>query len=80
MELQGSVILQKKHRKKTGEAAGEEEGPNLMEDHEELEGDNTPGASPRDEKEAAVLENHVDAEKVKKLFLILLFPIMSAQV
>ena len=40
-----------------------------MEDHEELEGDNTPGASPRDEKEAEVQENHVDADKVYMLFL-----------
>lgn len=57
------VLIQKKHKKRTRQEIGNGDGPNLMEDHEELEGDNTPGASPRDEKEATVKENDVGGEE-----------------
>ena len=40
-----------------------------MQDHEELEGDNTPGVSPRDETEGNVVENDVGHEKVRLRFL-----------
>lgn len=56
----------KKHRKRR-EQAEEDEGPNLMQDHEELEGENTPGASPGDEKEAMVVENDVGPDKENDL-------------
>ena len=56
-------MLQKKRKKESQEATGEGDGPNLMQDHEELEGDNTPGASPRDEAEGKVVENDVGHEE-----------------
>ena len=36
-----------------------------MADHEELEGENTPGASPRDEEKETIVENDVGEDKVK---------------
>lgn len=56
-------MLQKKRKKESQEEAVGD-GPNLMQDHEELEGDNTPGVSPRDETEGKVVENDVGHEKV----------------
>ena len=65
-----SFTLQKKRKKGSQEEAGEGDGPNLMQDHEELEGDNTPGVSPRDETtEGNVVENDVGHEKVRLRFL-----------
>ena len=56
------ICFQKKHKKRDRQEVAEE-GPNLMADHEELEGDNTPETSPRDEKEP-IVENDVGEDKV----------------
>ena len=64
--MQYSFMLQKKRRKERTEheEMGDGDAPNLMQDHEELEGDNTPGASPREETDGKVVENDVGHEKV----------------
>jgi len=56
--------FQKKHKKRSHKAEVEADNDeNLMEDHEEIEGDNTPLTSPRDTAPPITLTNNVDQKQ-----------------
>lgn len=58
-----NLFLQKKHKKKSAKATADEEPSLMMEDHEVIEGDNTPLQSPRDD--APTMVNNIDAKPVE---------------